>query len=65
MKRCNMEFRRKPFIVFCDIKSLRINSKSSTLLQQIISLSEDRFLNRWEILVNNPRRNYETAHYGV
>ena len=32
MKRCAMEFRRKPFIVFYDIKSLRINSKSSTLI---------------------------------
>ena len=31
MKRRTMEFRRKPFIVFCDIKSLRINSKSTTL----------------------------------
>ena len=31
MKRCTMEFRRKPFIVFYDIKSLRINSKSYTL----------------------------------
>ena len=44
MKRRTMEFRRKPFIVFCDIKSLRINSKSSTYVQQIISVSEDRFL---------------------
>ena len=39
MKRCTMEFRRKPFIVFYDIKSLRINSKSSILVHQIISLS--------------------------
>ena len=39
MKRCTREFRRKPFIVFYDIKSLRINSKSSTPIQQIISLS--------------------------
>ena len=46
MKRCTMEFRRKPFIVFYDIKSLRINSKSSTLVHQIISLSEDRFLTK-------------------
>ena len=39
MKRCTMEFRRKPFIVFYDIKSLRINSKISILVHQIISLS--------------------------
>ena len=54
MKRCTMEFRRKPFIVFYDIKSLRINSKSSNLVQQIISLSEDRFLTKRETSINNP-----------
>ena len=54
MKRCTMEFRRKPFIVFYDIKSLRINSKSSTLVHQVISLSGDRFPNRWEIIINTP-----------
>ena len=39
MKRCTMEFRRKPFIVFYDIKSLRINSKSS-----ILSTSNHKFI---------------------
>ena len=62
MKRCTMEFRRKPFIVFYDIKSLRINSKSSTLVHQIISLSEDRFLTKWEISINIPWRNYEAVY---
>ena len=38
MERYTREFRRKPFIVFYDIKSLRINSKSSTPIQQIISI---------------------------
>ena len=56
MKRCTREFRRKPFIVFYDIKSLRINSKSSTLP----GTSNHKFiggtvsLTKWEISINNP-----------
>ena len=63
MERCTREFRCKPFIVFYDIKSLRINSKSSTLFRDFIeNLKNDtNSHDKLSIILNTPGGSAETV----